>query len=73
MLEYKQYPPANHFHMTWNLPVARLEYWMDLMGVQSITPWAARPRFIEGVDRPQPLIHLLNGGEQAYKLLGRRR
>ncbi len=60
MVEYKQYPPANHFHMTWNLPVARLQYWMDLTGVSSVTPWAARPKFIEGIDRPQPLINLLN-------------
>jgi L-fucose isomerase len=63
MFEYKQYPPANHFHMTWNLPVARLQHWMDLTGVRSVAPWTARPRFIEGVDRPQPLIHLLNGGQ----------
>ena len=69
MVEYKQYPPANHFHITWNLPVARLQHWMDLTGVLSVTPWAARPKFIEGVDRPQPLIHLMNGGEDAYKLL----
>lgn len=69
MTEYKQYPPANHFHMTWNLPVARLQYWMDLTGVLSVTPWAARPKFIEGVDRPQPLIALINGGENAYKQL----
>lgn len=61
MLEYKQYAPANHFHMTWNLPVARLQYWMDLTGVSSITPWSARPNFIEGTDRPQPLINLING------------
>ena len=61
MLEYKQYAPANHFHMTWNLPAARLQYWMDLTGVSSVTPWAARPKFIEGIDRPQPLVHLLNG------------
>jgi L-fucose/D-arabinose isomerase len=67
MLEYKQYPPANHFHMTWNLPVARLQHWMDLTGVLSVAPWAARPRFIEGVDRPQPLLHLLNGGEDACR------
>ncbi|MEK7995326.1 MAG: hypothetical protein AAB403_16105, partial [Planctomycetota bacterium] len=60
MVEYKQYPPANHFHMTWNLPVARLQHWMDLTGVLSGTPWAARPKFIEGVDRPQPLLHLIN-------------
>jgi L-fucose isomerase len=69
MTEYKQYPPANHFHMTWNLPVARLQHWMDLTGVLSVTPWAARPGFIEGIDRPQPLVHLINGGENAFKLL----
>ncbi len=67
MLEYKQYPPANHFHMTWNLPIARLQYWMDLTGVLSVAPWAARPKFIEGIDRPQPLVHLINGGENTYK------
>jgi L-fucose isomerase len=69
MVEYKQYPPANHLHMTWNLPVARLQHWMDLTGVLSVTPWAARPKFVEGVDRPQPLIHMINGGENAYKQL----
>jgi len=68
MVEYKQYPPANHFHMTSGLPVARLQHWMDLTGVLSVTPWAGRPAFIEGVDRPQPLVHLLNGGEDAFKL-----
>ncbi len=61
MTEYKQYAPANHFHMTWNLPVARLQHWMDLTGVSSVTPWAARPKFIEGVDRPLPLLNLING------------
>ncbi len=60
MTEYKQYAPANHFHMTWNLPVARLQHWMDLTGVSSVTPWAGRPKFIEGLDRPLPLIHLIN-------------
>jgi L-fucose isomerase len=69
MVEYKQYPPANHLHMTWDLPVARLQHWMDLTGVLSVTPWAARPKFVEGVDRPQPLVHLINGGETAYKQL----
>jgi L-fucose isomerase len=72
MTEYKQYPPANHFHMTWNLPVARLQHWMDLTGVLSVAPWAARPKFIEGTDRPQPLVHLINAGENTYKLLTRR-
>ena len=69
MVKYKQYPPANHFHMTWDLPVARLQHWMDLTGVLSVTPWAARPKFIEGVDRPQPLTHLISGGENAFKML----
>jgi L-fucose isomerase len=73
MAEYKQYPPANHFHMTWNLSVARLQYWMDIAGVLSVTPWAARPKYVEGVDRPQPLIHLINGGENTYKQLTVRR
>jgi len=73
MLEYKQYPPANHFHMTWDLPVARLQHWMDLTAVLSVTPWAVRPKFIEGVDRPQPLIHLINGGEDIFKLISVRR
>jgi len=73
MMEYKQYPQANHFHMTWNLPVARLQHWMDLTGVLSVTPWTARPKFIEGVDRPAPLIHLINGGENAYKTLTAKR
>jgi L-fucose isomerase len=68
MVEYKQYAPANHFHMTWGLPVARLQYWMDLTGVLSVTPWEARPRWIQGVDRPLPLLYLANGGEEAYKL-----
>ena len=72
MFEYKQYPPANHLHMTWDLPVARLQHWMDLTGVLSVTPWAARPKFIEGVDRPQPLVHLINGGEDAFKMLSAR-
>ncbi|MHC5117114.1 MAG: hypothetical protein ACYSQY_08615, partial [Planctomycetota bacterium] len=65
MLEYKQYAPANHFHMTWDLPVSRLQYWMDLTGVISATPWAGRPSFVEGTDRPLPLIYHLNGGQAA--------
>lgn len=73
MMEYKQYPPANHFHMTWNLNVARLQHWMDLTGVLSVAPWAARPSFIEGVDRPQPLVHLISGGENVYKQLNAKR
>ena len=72
MTEYKQYPPANHFHMTWDLPVARFQHWMDLAGVLSVAPWAARPKYIEGIDRPQPLAHLINGGADVFKMLKNR-
>jgi len=30
MGEYKQFAPANHFHMNWGLSPAVLEYWMDV-------------------------------------------
>lgn len=73
MNEYKQYAPANHFHMTWNLKTSRLQYWMDLANVLSVTPWQHRPEFREGIDRPQPLLYLLNGGENQTKMLRRRR
>lgn len=68
MLEYKQFAPANHFHMIWDLKPARLEYWMDIANVLSVTPWQARPSFIENVDRPMPLLYLINGGEVQTKL-----
>ncbi len=67
MVEYKQFAPANHFHMTWDLTPARLEFWMDLANVLSATPWEARPDFIEGTDRPQPLLYVINGGEDNTK------
>ncbi|MHB1035569.1 MAG: hypothetical protein ACYC0Y_13075 [Pirellulales bacterium] len=69
MAEYKQYAPANHFHAVWNLAPARLEYWMDLANVLSVAPWAARAPWVEGLDRPLPLVYLLNGGEANAKLL----
>jgi len=73
MYEYKHYPPANHFHMIQGLSVARLQYWMDLNNVLSQANWAARPSFVEGVDRPVPLLYLINGGEDNAKLLLSRR
>lgn len=69
MYEYKHYPPANHFHMVQGLSPARLEYWMDLNNVLSQSNWAARPSFIEGTDRPLPLLYLANGGENNAKLM----
>lgn len=68
MGEYKQFAPANHFHMVWGLKPARLQYWMDLANVLSAAPWNARPRYVEGTDRPPPLLYIQNGGEDATKL-----
>jgi L-fucose isomerase len=69
MTEYKQFAPANHFHMTWGLKPSVLQYWMDLTNVLSVAPWQARPAFIEGIDRPTPLMFLINGGENETKKL----
>jgi len=69
MGEYKQFAPANHFHMTWGLAPARLQYWMDLANVLSCTPWVKRPAYVEGLDRPTPLLYIINGGEQTAKQL----
>ncbi|MEC3908266.1 hypothetical protein VOI54_14650 [Tamlana sp. 2201CG12-4] len=68
MEEYKHYAPANHFHMTWNLKRSRLQFWMDMANVLSVTPWAAKPVFEEGVDRPIPLLYVINGGEDQAKM-----
>ncbi len=73
MNEYKHLPPANHFHMVQGLSPARLQYWMDLNCVLSQANWSARPTFVEGVDRPLPLLYAANGGENNAKLmLGRK-
>lgn len=69
MAEYKQMAPANHFHMTWGLRPAVLQYWMDLANVLSVAPWQNRPAFIEGTDRPTPLLYLINGGENLAKTM----
>jgi len=69
MGEYKHLPPANHFHMVQGLSPARLEYWMDLNCVLSQATWVARPAYLEGVDRPLPLLYAANGGENAAKLM----
>ena len=54
--------------MIQGLSPARLEYWMDLNNVLSQAGWSARPKFIEGTDRPIPLLYLANGGEDAAKM-----
>jgi len=69
MYEYKHLAPANHFHMVWGLKPARLQFWMDLTNTLSMNAWSARPSFVEGVDRPSPLLYAINGGELNAKQL----
>ena len=69
MYEYKHLAPANHFHMIWGLKPSRLQFWMDLTNTMSMSDWAARPSFVEGVDRPLPLLYSINGGEKNAKAL----
>lgn len=73
MFEYKHFAPANHLHMTWNLSPARIQYWCDLANVLSVTPWNEKKYNQEGSDRPEPLLYLLNGGEQITKMLRKRK
>jgi L-fucose isomerase len=44
---------------------------MDLANVLSATPWNERPAYVEGSDRPLPLLYIINGGENAAKMLRR--
>ncbi len=69
MYEYKHLAPANHFHMVQGLKPARLQFWMDLTNTFSVSDWSARPSFVEGVDRPSPLLYVINGGERNAKTL----
>ena len=64
MGEYKQYAPANHFHMTWDLTPARLQYWMDLTNVLSSAPLGRAPGVHRGRRPPACRCSTLaNGGE----------
>jgi hypothetical protein len=42
---------------------------MDLNNVLNQAEWTARPKFMEGVDRPTPLLYLENGGENDARLM----
>ena len=37
--------------------------------VEGHWPWQGRPAFIEGTDRPLPLLYVLNGGETVAKTM----
>ncbi len=65
--------PANHIHMTTGLARRRWQHFSDYAGILNYR-WENAPEFVEGLDRPQPMLYRLNGGETAAKLMlaGRR-
>ncbi|MFA4925967.1 MAG: hypothetical protein WC524_04870 [Candidatus Aminicenantales bacterium] len=64
--------PANHFHLVKNLNRRRWQFFSDLAGILNYR-WENSPDYVEGLDRPLPLLYRLNGGETSAKLLQARR
>jgi L-fucose isomerase len=65
--------PANHFHMVTGLPRRRWQHFSDYANILNYR-WEGTPEFVEGLDRPLPMLYRVNGGETAAKMLlaGRR-
>jgi len=65
--------PANHFHMVTHLPRRRWQHFSDYNLILNYR-WENTAEYTEGLDRPQPMLWRLNGGETAAKMLlaGRR-
>jgi L-fucose/D-arabinose isomerase len=65
--------PANHFHMVTGLPRRRWQHFSDYANILNYR-WEGTPEFVEGLDRPLPMLYRTNGGETAAKLMlaGRR-
>jgi len=60
--------PANHFHMVTHLPRRRWQHFSDYNLILNYR-WENTPEFADGLDRPQPMLWRLNGGETTAKML----
>ncbi len=60
--------PANHIHMVQKLPRRRWQYFSDYTGILNADWENVEPRFVEGVDRVQPMLYRTAGGETTAKL-----
>jgi len=60
--------PANHLHMVTQLPRRRWQHFSDYALILNHR-WENTPEFTEGLDRPQPILWRLNGGETTAKML----
>ncbi|MGZ5424124.1 MAG: hypothetical protein ACXW2V_05920 [Candidatus Aminicenantales bacterium] len=65
--------PANHIHMVTGLARRRWQHFSDYAGILNYR-WENAPEYVEGLDRPLPMLYRINGGETAAKMLlaGRR-
>jgi L-fucose isomerase len=59
--------PANHMHMVRNLPTRRWQYFSDYTNILNFQ-WEGAPRFTEGIDRMEPMLYRISGGETNAKL-----
>jgi len=60
--------PANHFHMITHMPRRRWQHFSDYNLILNYH-WENTPEYIEGVDRPLPMLWRINGGENQAKML----
>ncbi len=65
--------PANHFHMVTGMPRRRWQHFSDYANILNYR-WENSPEFVDGLDRPLPILYRINGGETTAKMLlaGRR-
>ena len=65
--------PANHLHMVTGLPRRRWQHFSDYANILNYR-WENSADFVEGLDRPLPMLYRTNGGEVATKMFiaGRR-
>lgn len=65
--------PANHFHMATGLARRRWQHFSDYANILNYR-WENAPEYVEGLDRPLPMLYRTNGGETTAKMLlaGRR-
>jgi L-fucose/D-arabinose isomerase len=65
--------PANHFHMVTGLTRRRWQHFSDYANILNYR-WENTPEYVEGLDRPVPMLYRTNGGETPAKMLlaGRR-
>jgi L-fucose isomerase len=59
--------PANHMHMVQNLPRRRWQWFSDFTNIMNFK-WEGTADFTEGLDRMEPMLYRISGGEANAKL-----